>query len=545
MTYPATNKTLWLMLSFLLLNINYLQSKYQLQHVQLNYEENSPILSEQNKEKAWYGYIKLNEGSWIHFNFANTSKNNWSITFSQKKALCKELYGYLSSQGVNTSHITIKYAPTASLVVYKESGKNIQANHFKLNKENAQVFEMTNGNGAACLTKKGNKIEFPPRAFKCAANSKIKVVVHEALSNSDFVRSGYTATANGKLLESKGMYYIEAFTQGKKVSLRRGQNVFIKFNQTNFPRVNEAPLFHTFYGQKKQQIIDWSISGYEKIMLTKTVSDLPQLHAGQRTHSIQRKDSIFTELFYVRLCSKIHLINPKIAAKAKNCKLTRRDYYKLINLYGNLNTLVGDQPEEISSYQAYLAETKTKPSLLLISLNAQQQKSYDAALLKEQTKESNEAAMEETEEFIDQQTSAEIQLAYKKRIADEIKNFPVEMKISQLGQINCDRFNDGGKKADVIVQLNEYDYDQIRVYVVFNEIKSVINGYYREEHKDFIRFDKLPIGKQVTYLAAAFKGNQVQLAYLSKKIEADDHIKLSMTNYTRDQYERILDDLIP
>lgn len=101
------------------------------------------------------------------------------------------------------------------------------------------------------------------------------------------------------------------------------------------------------------------------------------------------------------------------------------------------------------------------------------------------------------------------------------------------------------KKTNVIVQLDEFDYDKIKVYAVFNDIKSVIHGYYRKEHKGMIRFDNLPEGENVTYLAAAFKGEQVKLAYLAKDISEDDHIKLALTSYTKENYERILDDLIP
>jgi hypothetical protein len=545
MTYPPLHRIAWIMCCFLFLNITFLQSKSQRQYIQLNYGENTPVLTEKDKERAWHSYIKLNEGSWIYFDFVDTSESKWSITFSQKKALCKSLHEHLYLKGVTNSHIKIKYAPSASLVVYKESGKNIQANHFALNDQKAQVFMISNSEGAAYITKAGNKIEFPPTAFKCGVQDEIKIVLHEAISNNDFVRSGYTSTASGRLLESKGMYYIEAYSQGKKVSLRQGKNVVIKFSKTNFSKVNEAQLFHTFYGKEENKIINWQISRHEKVAINMGLQNLPRVNARQSISPVMIKDASYTDMFFVKLCSKIHLINPEIAAKTKKCLLTKRDYQQLITLYGNLNHLVLGQPLPLTSYSTYLAAAKINPDKLLIGLNDTQKGSYQTALLQEQITKSKQASLEKIEEFYDEATSEESRLAYQQRKAEEIKNFPVEMKISKLGHINCDRFNNGGKKTDVIVQLDEYDYDQIRVYVIFKDIKSVINGYYRIEHQGFIRFDKLPIGNQVTYLAATFKDDQVKLAYLSKKIEADEHIELSMTTYTRDQYQRILDDLIP
>jgi len=60
-----------------------------------------------------------------------------------------------------------------------------------------------------------------------------------------------------------------------------------------------------------------------------------------------------------------------------------------------------------------------------------------------------------------------------------------------------------------------------------------------------IKFDKIPMGRKVTYIAATFKGDEVKLAYVSKEIKEDDLIVLSLNTYSRENYNRILDDLIP
>jgi hypothetical protein len=118
-------------------------------------------------------------------------------------------------------------------------------------------------------------------------------------------------------------------------------------------------------------------------------------------------------------------------------------------------------------------------------------------------------------------------------------------KINQLGNINCDRFYDVDEKTDVIVKLNEFDFDKIRVYVVFNKIKSVIPGYYREGDMGTIKFSNLPVGEDVVYLAATFKGNEVKLAFINKNIKNKDIVRLEFKTLSQKQYENILNDLIP
>jgi hypothetical protein len=114
-----------------------------------------------------------------------------------------------------------------------------------------------------------------------------------------------------------------------------------------------------------------------------------------------------------------------------------------------------------------------------------------------------------------------------------------------LGNINCDRFYDVDEKTDVIVKLNEFNFDEIRVNVVFNKIKSVIPGYYREGDMGTIKFSNLPVGEDVVYLAATFKGNEVKLAFINKNIKNKDIVRLEFKTLSQKQYENILNDLIP
>ena len=79
--------------------------------------------------------------------------------------------------------------------------------------------------------------------------------------------------------------------------------------------------------------------------------------------------------------------------------------------------------------------------------------------------------------------------------------------------------------------------------MVFNKIKSVIPGYYREGDKGTIKFTGLPVGEDVVYLVATFKGDAVKLAYVNKSIRNKDIVPLEFKTLSMQQYENIMNDL--
>lgn len=543
MTYPFNTRILsFITLMFFVFNLQFSQSKYVAQYINIDYSKQNPGINQFEKENIWISYVKLSEGNWIHYSFSDSAGGNQSFVNRSSKILCEELSQFLIDKGLEYKRITMKYSPHASLVVYKESGKNIHANYVTRELKNAQIFSVNNLTGGSCLTKAGNKIDFPAEAFRCAKDAVVDIEIHEMLSKGDFVRSGYTSTSNKKILESRGMYHIKASHEGKQVDLRRGKSAEIKFAKNNFPTINEARLFNTFYGNEKKGIVDWKISAFEKTINNAKSGDLPPISKRRTGKSRLTRKVTYTETTFVQLCKKIHLINVEISKNLEGCKLNKQGYNSLVAAHGKLNRLSNGKLEDINSYRQYLSVARDNPDAVLLGLNKQQKENFD----NKATKERNEqiAAAKERQRIYEEE-QAMLKAEREARAAAELNSFPVMMKISKLGNINCDRFDNNMKKTNVIVQLDDFDYDKIKVYAVFNDIKSVIHGYYRKEHKGMIRFDNLPEGKNVTYLAAAFKGEEVKLAYLAKDITEGDRIKLALTSYTLENYERILDDLIP
>lgn len=532
----------WSLLLALVLFSKITSARIENYHIGINVSATDNWLTDELKEEIWLSYIKMADGAWINYSFKDTGKLAHPLLISNSKYLSKELVAFLVGKGLENKFVLVQFSPTASVVVHKEKGQNINANFIDLPEDRLQVFQLNNLTGGACVTAAGNKIVFPPKAFRCPDNAIVQIELQEMVTRKDFIETGYTSTASGRNLVSNGMYEIAAFNGEKPVEMRTGTAATIHFHTNNFEQQHKKNSFHSFYGKQDNNIIDWVPSYHEK-----AIGNVPQSGFLSNTNNIQgtgksrvKRTVTYTETMFVQLCSKIHLIDNSIANELNNCKASKKTYQKIVAKYGKLNQVKKGKLTEINSYKEYLKLNNKTPYAVLIGLNQEQKSAFE----KNKKEAENEAFLREEMEGNDESaglSEAEITA----QVEAEKEQFPVTMKISQLGSINCDRFDNNQKKTDVIVRLNDYNYDKIKVYAVFTDIKSVIHGYYRPEHRGIIKFNSLPEGENVVYIAATFKGDEIKLAYLSKAIKEDDYLALSLKTYTKEQYNRVLDDLIP
>lgn len=537
----------WILILAIVLYAKISAAKVENYQIGVNFNSTSNWLNEEVKEELWLSYLKMAEGSWINFSFRDTSKLSQTALINKSKTLSDDLLGYFKGKGLLNKNVKIQYTPTASLVVHKEKGGGINANFISLNKDDLQVFQINNLTGGACLTNAGNKIVFPALAFKCPNTAIVQVEIYEMVSRKDFINTGYTSTSSGRNLVSNGMYEIDAQYNDENVGLKSGVSAEIHFAKGNFEQQHETNTFHSFYGDRKKDIIDWKPSYHEKAsgngVQTGFLSNAKKKpNNGKSGNGSFKRTVTYTETMYVQLCRKIHLIDQQIYNSMNNCLLPENTYNQLVKKYGSLNIVKKGKFEAIENYNNYLAKNNKTPNAILIGLNEDQAKRFK----QNEQDEKDEIAVRNSfddEEYDDYAALSEED--QQKAIDQQKEQFPVVMKISQLGSINCDRFDNNQNKTDVIVRLNDYNYDKIKVYAVFKDIKSVIHGYYRPEHKGAVKFDALPEGESVIYLAATFKGDEIKLAYLSKDIKKDDVVALALKSYSKEQYNRILDDLIP
>ena len=500
-------------------------------------------IPKEDLQNFWHQFIFLSEGNWVYY-YIKVDKSLPQSTKQQEiKKHCMQLCNFFISKGVDYKHAFIHFQNEPFVAVFKEKGKDKPANFIHLPKSYLQVFNITNGAGGICDTKAGNKIVFKPNIFKARPDAEIKVEVYEMLHKKDMIITGYTAESNGKILESNGMYRIDASCDGKVVEFKQNASAEILYNENNFNNTTEATSYLTYYAEDNRDNLNWK-PDYTQRIEQKNNLEFADL-ASDKNQFKKTIISRYTEIHYVQLHHKINYIEPTINSQCKNCVLTANDFALITNKYGTLqlNSKKNSMDmKPINSYNEYVLLYKKSPNDIFIGLSPEQEQSMKENQEIENKKIAEELAAQKIREEEERKRREE-----EKRLAmaEELKKFPIAMKINELGNINCDRFYNVDKKTDVIVNLNEYDFEEIRVYVVFNKIKSVIPGYYREGDKGTIKFTGLPVGEDVVYLAATFKGNEVKLAYVNKGVQNKDIVPLEFKTLSMQQYENIMNDLIP
>lgn len=104
--------------------------------------------------------------------------------------------------------------------------------------------------------KKGSRILVVPADLETTAGvpvtGKINVELIELHTKSDFLRQGITTTADGRLLESGGSYYINMRSNGRQLQLKSGKTLLAMF-----PKITQSDM-QLFYGDKeKSGDVNW------------------------------------------------------------------------------------------------------------------------------------------------------------------------------------------------------------------------------------------------------------------------------------------------
>ncbi len=124
----------------------------------------------------------------------------------------------------------------------------------RLQQEQNQEISFQNSKGKTITTPKGTILEIPSDAFVFEDGSiptgKIDFQIKEAFKASDwFLNNLSTETIDGKLLQTAGMVYTDATSEGRKVKLIEGKSIKITIPSESKP-INDMELF---YGQQHDQ----------------------------------------------------------------------------------------------------------------------------------------------------------------------------------------------------------------------------------------------------------------------------------------------------
>ncbi len=125
--------------------------------------------------------------------------------------------------------------------------------------EPGESFTIDSQKDTSLLTKKGTIIHIPSKAF-VGANSKdpITITVREVRKKSEMILEGLTTmTTDGQVLESDGMFKVEA-TQGKKELKLRAKKDIVVFTEVKKP-LDRPQLFDAWHDDSLNNIL-WDLN---------------------------------------------------------------------------------------------------------------------------------------------------------------------------------------------------------------------------------------------------------------------------------------------
>jgi hypothetical protein len=160
----------------------------------------------------------------------------------QKGMKTGSLKSKLYKLGIGT--VIVALATMVALVVKNEifsvNKKNVR---YELNEENKkiwsdadkflspQIFKVQGNRDTVIETTGGILIAIPAHSFlnntADEVDSEIEVEVKEALNAFDIMKAGLSTTSDGKLLETGGMFYVNARQDGKNLSIVQNKGLYV------------------------------------------------------------------------------------------------------------------------------------------------------------------------------------------------------------------------------------------------------------------------------------------------------------------------------
>lgn len=305
---------------------------------------------------------------------------------------------------------------------------------FSSTTKEVQRFEINPNRDTLLTCKEGTKIYIDDLIFENTnASEPVIIQVQEYLTKSDFVLANLTTThTDGRMIESRGMIYMEAFQNNKSLQIKEGKTIGILFKDRK-----QSDGTELFLGTSHNNNIVWNQNQTNQTFINNVTTDrfISGYSTARREHSSKKKrkkkkknSSDFSTNYAIYQRSRYDTIN------GMPCKIVQK-YAK--QKYTTDTLYIANDPKLLKEYQEYIA--------------MRQQWEYQA-----QVKKDMDILM---------------------------------LSSPKLGWINCDKFYENtGPFIDIVVEYQEPFVPS--VVLAFKNINSVLPSSYRIDNK--IIFKNVP-----------------------------------------------------
>jgi len=393
-----------------------------------------------------------------------------------------------------------------------------------------QSFNFKSDEDKLITCKEGTIISVKSNSFVTESGKPVKgdlnIRVKEYYTSSDILLANLTTTSDGKILETGGMIYIEAFHNNEKCQLKKDASIEI-----SFPTSDKKDDMQLFSGDWTSDEINWTLSNTNAVFTTElpsftTVEIQPQYPGGEQAlikflsktvkYPVNAIESGIQGTVYVGFTVKengemsqveiVRGVHPFIDSAALSAikqmpawipgKHKGRNVEVMLNLpvkftLGNKNSFGISNQITNDTIRGWLD--------LKVAQRIELEREFD-----EKTNNENLGNMEISE------------------ISRYIFNSP------NLGWINCDRFyQDSSPRINYFVNIGSSK--DVDVKIIFNNIRSIMTGVTRGST---YAFANVPTGHGITIIALKYENNQYYLAVRETTISKDGVPKLEFEPVT-------------
>ncbi|QHT67954.1 hypothetical protein GXP67_15555 [Rhodocytophaga rosea] len=124
---------------------------------------------------------------------------------------------------------------------------------------NKQEFKINNEKDTTITCQDGTIIKIPKHSFTVSESDSIRFVVKEVYTKSDMIKAGLSTTSNNRILESKGMVYIQSLHDQTELALNKPIEIAFAGNINS----EEYKVFYGAFSNKKiNWVLDTTTSNY-------------------------------------------------------------------------------------------------------------------------------------------------------------------------------------------------------------------------------------------------------------------------------------------
>ncbi|MEM6699794.1 MAG: OmpA family protein, partial [Bacteroidota bacterium] len=392
-----------------------------------------------------------------------------------------------------------------------------------------QLYTIDGTKDVRVVGENGTNIWIPKGAFVLADGSQpvgeIELTLKEAYDFSSMLMSDLSTTSGDKLLETGGMVYLNATADGQELEINPEARLTIALPTEEFKE--DMQLF-TGAQDAHGTVTDWTVTErpfVRSINATLGMPSRPQapLRIVKMTYTANMPDEPKkvtkpTEPLLPRVPVKdrqrfqpnfwqknFWTADRKVAMEEQLYERAMNRYHKNVKRYERRLEQYDIQQKEYKDYLdrrvAWLEEKRKIRRDYELADEEAYERQY--ALYKEAAAKWEEERMERLSRLEDYEVSGREGLSLVSGYFTSI---------TSLGWINCDRFQSIAAEEKMQLAINDLDETEERIFVIFNDTKSLIRTYKRDGQ---YLTNAIPKGESVTIIGLKFKDKKPMLAQLT------------------------------